>query len=199
MKSILDSQATDADLDRFWSYVDKAGVESCWPWLMRLSHGYGRFTIRHGLTIQAHRVAYELTVGRIPAGLVIDHLCRNPCCVNPSHLEPVTSLENVRRGIAPSAERGRQTHCRQGHPFDTEGTKIRKQGWRVCRACHREKSRGTTARRRAKRRSEGLCLWCPKPVIVGRPYCESCAEKKLWRDRQRHQAMLAERSAKVGA
>jgi hypothetical protein len=53
--------------------------------------------------IRAHRFAYELLVGPIPEGLVIDHLCRNRRCVNPAHLEPVTAEENWRRGDAPSA------------------------------------------------------------------------------------------------
>lgn len=74
----------------------------CWLWqLKRDRHGYGRVrrTGRGEALVQlAHRWVYEELVGPIPEGLVIDHLCRNPPCVNPKHLEPVTPGENFRRG-----------------------------------------------------------------------------------------------------
>lgn len=75
----------------------------CWLWLGwtekrepgKLSYGKvwwdGKMRI-------AHRVIYILLVGEIPPGKQIDHLCRNPSCVNPEHMEPVTAKENVRRG-----------------------------------------------------------------------------------------------------
>ena len=37
--------------------------------------------------------------GPIPAGMVIDHLCRNRNCVRPDHLEVVTPAQNTRRGV----------------------------------------------------------------------------------------------------
>jgi hypothetical protein len=88
-------------------------VESgCWEYQGYLDrHGYGRTC---GLL--AHRLSYGLFVGPIPAGLTIDHLCRNPRCVNPEHLEAVTQGENVRRGSA--AKPKRHTHCPQGHPLN---------------------------------------------------------------------------------
>jgi len=46
----------------------------------------------------AHRVSYEVFVGPIPDGMIIDHLCRNRACILPTHLEPVTHAENTRRG-----------------------------------------------------------------------------------------------------
>jgi hypothetical protein len=70
----------------------------CWLWRgTKNPHGYGRIMIRQRW-YPAHRVYYEHHVGPIPAGLVIDHLCRVHNCVNPGHLEPVTPAENTRRG-----------------------------------------------------------------------------------------------------
>lgn len=68
-----------------------------------MAAGYGR--VQHdGVPTPAYRVVYELAVGPIPAGLVLDHLCRVIACVNPAHLEPVTHAENVRRGAAHRAK-----------------------------------------------------------------------------------------------
>jgi|SRR3990167_9644245 len=52
----------------------------------------------NGKTILAHRYLYEKRYGKIPEGMVVDHLCRNPMCVNLNHLEMVTIAENTRRG-----------------------------------------------------------------------------------------------------
>lgn len=91
--------------DRFWAMVDRG--PGCWVWRgARKQLGYGLYRVGAKLK-QAHRVAYELMVGPIPDGLVLDHLCRNPECVNPAHLEPVTHQENIRRGYA--AKRARQS------------------------------------------------------------------------------------------
>jgi hypothetical protein len=84
------------EADRFWEKVDKSG--ECWLWQAGKCAGYGRFFVPGSRPVPAHRWAYEALVGPIPDGLVIDHLCRNPACVNPAHMEPVTIVENVRRG-----------------------------------------------------------------------------------------------------
>jgi len=86
-----------SEWDRFWSHVV---VGLCWEWCSADNGqtGHGRFTLKGGQPIKAYRWAWESLVGPIPAGLVIDHLCRNPKCVNPDHLEPVTQAENLRRG-----------------------------------------------------------------------------------------------------
>ena len=70
----------------FWSKVDVVATESCWEWMRYcLPFGHGQTWIR-GKTMLAHRVAYYLTMGEIPAGLQVRHLCDNPRCCNPSHL-----------------------------------------------------------------------------------------------------------------
>lgn len=88
---------------RFWRRVTK--TDTCWLWTGWINHnGYGHFGVTNRLTVKAHRYAYELTVGPIPAGLVLDHLCQTRACVNPDHLDPVTSQENQRRAMASSAK-----------------------------------------------------------------------------------------------
>lgn len=130
--------------DRFWPKVDERGPGECWPWTAATDgHGYGQITIDYKRK-KAHRVAYELTVGPIPDGMSLDHLCRHPECVNPAHLEPVHHAENVRRGasgIKAMARAALQTHCKHGHEFTPENTRIASvDGYerRVCRACQRQ-------------------------------------------------------------
>lgn len=73
-------------------------ANGCWLWPGSKVRGYGR--IRHYTKVTlTHRVTFEFFVGPIPDGLQIDHLCRVPACCNPDHLEPVTQLENYRRGL----------------------------------------------------------------------------------------------------
>ena len=141
--------------ERFWEKVNKNGplperrpeLGPCWMWTAWTTPaGYGQFGLDYK-KVGAHRVAYELLVGPIPEGLYIDHLCRNPSCVNPSHLEPVTPGENVRRG---DGTRGhRKTHCKHGHEFTIANSYIDSYGHWNCRTCSREKMR----RRRAEGKS----------------------------------------------
>lgn len=82
-------------LRRFWSKVVK--TEDCWEWTgAKTGAGYGHVLLNYK-NVYAHRLSYELLVGPIPEGLVIDHVCRNRGCINPEHLEPVTPRENVMR------------------------------------------------------------------------------------------------------
>ncbi len=119
---------------RFWSYVEKTDG-GCWHWRGLLdSYGYGRFSL-DGRTVPAHRFAYEQTIGPVPDGLQVDHLCCVHACVRPSHLEPVTQAENIRRGHGPSAINARRTECQRGHPFDDANTYVSPKGKRMCRAC----------------------------------------------------------------
>jgi len=70
----------------------------CWVWQRSIApSGYGCVRVT-GKTRTAHSVYWERENGPIPTGLQLDHLCRNRACVRPSHLEPVTQTENVRRG-----------------------------------------------------------------------------------------------------
>lgn len=83
---------------------------------------------------------YELLVGKISKGLQLDHLCRNPGCVNPSHLEAVSPRENYLRGISPAAQNARKTYCIHGHPLYGENLFLGKPsgkrlGRRYCKTC----------------------------------------------------------------
>lgn len=116
-------------------YVVDAAT-GCWNWQAAISRGYGYIAVdRRGRV--AHRVMYELLVGKVPDGTELDHLCRNRRCVNPAHLEPVSHRVNVWRGAGLAAANARATHCIRGHAFDEANTRIRANGSRYCRACER--------------------------------------------------------------
>lgn len=141
----LDLPARPTDEERFWSKVDKTGP--CWLWLAGKDRsGYGAFRYQ-GRQIGAHRFAYERLVGPIPEGTELDHVkargCTNRHCVNPDHLEPVTSRVNTLRGDGPSAVAARQTECAHGHPFTPENTRFSRKPngrmMRYCVTCRRER------------------------------------------------------------
>lgn len=123
---------------RFWRHVDKAG--DCWIWTGGKAYGYGSFY--DGETkVYAHRWSYQHHVGPITDGLVIDHLCRQPLCVNPEHLEAVTNRENLRRGDVAWATVHREGTCKRGHERTAENARVNKDGSIHCRVCERERKR----------------------------------------------------------
>jgi hypothetical protein len=98
----------------FWSQVDKSG--ECWIWCGCLNKsGYGRPSI-DDKPKYAHRVAWELTYGPIPDGLVVRHQCDNPRCVRPEHLLLGTHLDNVQDRV----NRGRNSNHNPGAAKLTE-------------------------------------------------------------------------------
>lgn len=109
-------------------------TDNCWIW-----HGagnrYGVIT-KNGITQTAHRYIYRLLVGEIPKDLQLDHLCEVKKCVNPSHLEPVTRLENMRRY---KAKIGNQ--CKKGHEITGDNIRLyiyKGKEQRRCRQCANE-------------------------------------------------------------
>lgn len=103
----------------------------------RQLNGYGKLG-RNGVTLLAHRVAFEDQAGPIPPGLELDHLCANPSCINVRHLEPVTGVENRRRARARRLLT--KLMCRHGHPW-SEATTYYYNGYRYCRTCNTESHR----------------------------------------------------------
>lgn len=148
------------DHSSFWKNV-VALPDGCWKWdAGKQSSGYGVFWVA-GDPVLAHRWAYEASVGTIPEGLCIDHLCRNRACVRPSHLEPVTMRENILRGKGATAINARKTHCPQDHPYSGENLWFKKskgrRDQRACRQCDRDSSK----RYQAKLRELGRTLLEP--------------------------------------
>lgn len=132
------------DMDLFWPKVEFDTNGGCWLWsaCVGTDNGYGFFGL-HGKGVHpAHRVSYAHAHGATPE-LELDHKCRVRCCVNPAHLEPVTTLENIERS---PIHNGAKTRCPQGHEYTTINTRV-DHGRRRCRACESEAAKARWARR----------------------------------------------------
>ena len=133
---------------RFWEKVgDHSDPIKCWLWqgaIIKSNHGgalNGHFRVgdKHVL---AHRLSYEMYHHvTIPQGMTIDHVkargCTSTLCVNPHHLEVVTSRVNTLRGDTIQANNAKKTYCVHGHLFNEKNTYAHN-GIRQCRVCDRE-------------------------------------------------------------
>ena len=135
---------------RFDSYLSYQGECTLWTGGMDRD-GYGRFFFRKK-SRRAHRVAYWNEVGDIPAGMVVDHTCRNRACVEPRHLRLLTARENALTNSSSVAALNRlKTACPEGHPYDRQYG-----GQRYCSTCDAAKAR----RLRSKWKAEGDTVRC---------------------------------------
>ena len=178
-------------IDRFERQHQPIPWTGCWIWTGYISgNWYGGISV-NGRIAMAHRVAYELFKGIIPRGLELDHLCRQPLCVNQDHLEPVTHRENMARG-----KWAKMTHCIHGHELSGTNYRVRpKTKERVCRVCQR-------IRKVVKERP--ILDWTPQPFVPkthcvlghplsgrniriegGRRICRECQRLRAQRNRDK--------------
>lgn len=127
--------------ERFWLYVEKGARDECWEWIGTTTpEGHGRLHVG-GRPVSAHRLSLKMQGVEIPKGFHVHHICENPPCVNPEHLEVVSPADHKRRH--------RRTHCRQGHLL---AETVVSDNDRRCLTCINE---GRRRRRKAKgRRTE---------------------------------------------
>ncbi len=140
---------TDADYLEDLKSKCKVMPSGCWEWQgfrHKPPRHYGDTSYR-GKKMASHRMAYIVSKGPIPKGMLVMHTCDNPPCCNPDHLKLGTHLENMADCRAKNRYYyANLTHCKRGHEFNEENTYYIKTpgpsfGLRACRVCQRERQR----------------------------------------------------------
>lgn len=151
-------------IERFEEKYIPEPNSGCWIWLAQVNNmtrGVFGFRTVKGVNCRpglAHRFSYEHYREPIPAGLVLDHLCRNSLCVNPFHLEAVTQMENLHRGIGPELKKiaaRLRTHCIHGHDLNIVGFSLHPGSEsKACNECGRIRARKWGRNQRGKQRNQ---------------------------------------------
>jgi hypothetical protein len=161
----------------FWeNFTCPKRATSCWPWRgTHESTGYVRFRGR-----PAHRVVYEALVGPIPEGLVIDHLCHNKLCMNPEHLEAVTSVENLNRRRSHPTRKELRDDDRRGLSYNEwrPRTKPRHRpaclfcgkSWGHDESCRRPRTRSGRSVKLRRANKDHRCSQCAGVIRTGERY-----------------------------
>lgn len=127
------------------------GDSTCWEWQRRKDRdGYGVMWVWiDGKKRQrfAHRMSFEAFNGEIPPGLQIDHLCMNKSCVNPAHLQIVTSKENTQRYFKSI---NIDSYCKNGHKRTPDNTFLTGKT-RYCKICRKNASAAYRERKSLER------------------------------------------------
>ena len=130
-------------VDRIFKRINIDKKTGCWNWVGCKTSGYGQVRVNKKL-YRVHRLMYELFVEKPPEGkdtYVLDHLCNNRACCNPTHLQLISDKENILKGNGATARKARQTHCKNGHLLPQS-----KNGHRRCAICHRAWNRANYAK-----------------------------------------------------
>lgn len=143
-RKVTREDINDKIVERLFNKVDK--TDTCWNWTGAVTayrperpfapatKGYGVMSVT-GKPMYVHRLSWLIHRGELAEGLVIDHLCENTLCVNPSHMQQVTNKENTERSPKHTKNGAKylKTHCKNGHERTPE------MRGRQCTVCYRQK------------------------------------------------------------
>lgn len=102
--SVFNPELKQSDIDWFHTKYTKVSDEECWPWTnYKTKFGYGQMTINYTV-YYAHQLAYFIKNGPYDMAFMVRHICDNPWCVNPDHMQLGTTQDNTQDKV----NRGRQ-------------------------------------------------------------------------------------------